>query len=320
MEKFNVVNNIRVSKNLSLTTLPFEEIPDEMKQIPQWICWKKVANNDGTVKKVPIDPKTLAFASSTDPKTWTDFNKARVRYISKRKTLNGIGFVFTKDVHLIGIDLDKVRDPITGQWNNGVEEFISRFASYTELSQSGGGCHIILKGNLPEGWGNKAIIDGMTVEIYDEKRYFVVTGQPIEGMTQSINPVTIGALDYLRPSFEGRSQIPSVDESSEDSRAIVTPEMESDDKLILESFLENAPENVVRLFNGDTSDYDNDQSRCDLALCSWLATCCNDVNELDRLFRRSGLYLNKDRYHKEKWERKDYRIPTLQKAMRSVED
>lgn len=321
MKKFNVVNNIGVSNNLSLIPLPFNDVPDEMKQIPQWVCWKKVPNGDGTVKKVLINPKTLVYASPTDPTTWADFNKARVQYVRNKRTLSGIGFAFTKDVHLIGIDLDRVRDPLTGQWNHGVEEFISRFASYSELSQSGTGCHIILKGTLPDGWRKKVIIDGIAVEIYDEKHYFVVTGQPIEGMNQSINPITDEALEYLRPSFEGKSSIHTIIGGEDQVCPSVTPEDEFGEKLLIEAFLESASEKAVRLYNGDTSDYNSDQSRCDLALCCYLAPICIDISDLDRLFRRSIYYQRKDAAHRRKWEqRSDYRIKTLQKAMRTVED
>lgn len=318
MKKFNVVNNIGVSNNLSLTTLPFEEIPDELKQIPQWICWKKVSNNDGTVKKIPINPKTLVHASPTDPTTWTDFNKARVQYIRNKRTLAGIGFVFTKDSGLIGIDLDKVRDPNTGGWNLGVKEFISRFASYTELSQSGTGCHIILQGNLPDGWRKRVSIHGLSVEMYDDKHYFVMTGQPVQGTDRSLKTITNEALEYLRPSFEGKSLIHAVNSDENQVRPTVTPEDEFGERLIIEAFLENAPENAVRLYNGDTSDYDHDQSRADLALCCYLAPSCIDIVDLDRLFRRSGLYQKKDASHRNKWDRDSYRVPTLQKAMMSI--
>jgi putative DNA primase/helicase len=44
------------------------------------------------------------------------------------------------------------------------------------------------------------------------------------------------------------------------------------------------------LWAGDTSDYDNDHSRADLALCRTLAFWCGgDCERVDRLFRRSGL-------------------------------
>jgi primase-polymerase (primpol)-like protein len=46
----------------------------------------------------------------------------------------------------------------------------------------------------------------------------------------------------------------------------------------------------ARLWRGDTSEYDNDWSRADLALCRMLAYWCDGDRALvDALFRRSGL-------------------------------
>ncbi len=53
-------------------------------------------------------------------------------------------------------------------------------------------------------------------------------------------------------------------------------------------------ERFCRLWRGDTSDYDNDHSRADAALCCMLAFWTGgDVERVDRLFRRSGLMRNK---------------------------
>lgn len=309
MQKLECANNNSTSRKLSLTTYPFDEVPDEMKQIPQWVCWKK----DDTARKVPINPKTLEPGSPTDPTTWTDFNKTRVQYVRNKRTLAGIGFVFTKDVHLIGIDLDKVRDPNTGQWNHGVEEFISRFTSYTELSQSGTGCHIILKGNVPDGWRKRASIHGLSVEMYDDKHYFVMTGQPVQGTDRSLNTITNEALEYLRPHFEQKtSTLPPYE--MDDSVGIPSIP-ESDEELFLEGIISDAEDWVKDLFNGDKSRYDNDESRADLALCRYLVPYCDSIGELDRLFRRSGLYQKKDAVHRKKWDdREDYRLRTFKLA------
>ena len=56
----------------------------------------------------------------------------------------------------------------------------------------------------------------------------------------------------------------------------------------------------MRLWAGDTSEYGGDDSAADLALLGILAFWTQDPAQLDRLFRRSGLY-------REKWERADYR-------------
>lgn len=309
MKNESCVNIILSPNKLKLTYERFLEIPNELKQIPHWVCWKKVTGADGKITKVPINPHTLRYASTTDPKAWADYETSNRSYLRHRAQVDGLGFVFTKGSGLIGIDLDRVRDPEDGQLHPSLSVFLSRFSSYAELSQSGRGYHIILRGTLPEGWGNKETIDGMTVEVYDDKRYFVMTG---EGRQRSIEPITDQALDYLRPYFEGKLSIRYLNDDGDKVPLTVTPEEEFGDKLIIEAFLQNTSEKVVRLFNGDTSAYGGDHSRADLALCLELACCCDTESELDRLFRKSALY-------RPKWERDSYRIPTLRKAMKWIE-
>ena len=59
---------------------------------------------------------------------------------------------------------------------------------------------------------------------------------------------------------------------------------------------------------GDTSGQGGDHSAADLALCPRLAWYTRDPDQLDRLFRRSGLY-------RPKWERADYRRRTLARVL-----
>jgi replicative DNA helicase len=63
------------------------------------------------------------------------------------------------------------------------------------------------------------------------------------------------------------------------------------------------------LYNGDISKHGNDDSRADLALCSYIAFYTQDPAQIDRIFRSSGLY-------RDKWEREDYRRRTIETAIR----
>lgn len=67
-----------------------------------------------------------------------------------------------------------------------------------------------------------------------------------------------------------------------------------------------------RLWRGDTSEYRDDQSAADLALCVMLAFWTGkDETRIDSLFRQSGLY-------RQKWERDEYRERTIRRACDSV--
>ena len=67
-----------------------------------------------------------------------------------------------------------------------------------------------------------------------------------------------------------------------------------------------------RLWQGDTSDYGNDHSRADLALCRILSFWCRgDAERVDRLFRRSGLM-------RDKWDRRAGDVPYGARTIRAV--
>jgi len=70
-----------------------------------------------------------------------------------------------------------------------------------------------------------------------------------------------------------------------------------------------------RLFDqGDTGEYDHDDSRADQALVSMLAFYTQDSGQLDRLFRGSRLY-------REKWDRRpDYCQRTIEKALEGLRE
>lgn len=155
----------------------YEAIPEELRNYNNWICWRAEPDprkdDPAHISKKPIDPKTGGLASSTDSSTWTDFDTA----VSASEKFSGIGFVFT-DSPFFGVDIDKRGDDIrayrSGDMNNIIGTFISTLCSYTELSQSGNGIHIICRGSLPEGRRRKG-----NVEMYDTGRFFVMTGNPL---------------------------------------------------------------------------------------------------------------------------------------------
>ncbi len=152
------------------------EIPDELKAIRQWVNWK--------VKKLPVNPSDIKKpASSTDKDTWSSFDQAE-NNLSKQSIL-GLGFCLTNYDEYVVIDIDhcineeKQLSPIALFW-------AEMFDSYTEISPSGTGIHIFVKGDARNliGGGKKTKVSdsysGLGFEIYQTARYFTVTGQPVK--------------------------------------------------------------------------------------------------------------------------------------------
>jgi putative DNA primase/helicase len=147
-----------------------DAIPPELKALNQWVVWRYAWLEDRQKwDKPPLRVRNGNEASSTNRATWGTFEDALWTYGTG--LVDGIGFVFSKENRLVGIDLDHCRDHETGIIEPWALEIIDRFDTYTELSPSGAGVHLIAAGALP-GHGVKTA----RAEMYDSGRYFTVTG------------------------------------------------------------------------------------------------------------------------------------------------
>ena len=142
-------------------------LPEELRQRRQWVVWK-LEERDGKPTKVPYIASGSGKASSTDSLTWRSFEEAVQALETGR--YNGIGFVFSSGDPFAGIDLDDCRDPETGELEEWAEKIVENFGGYAEVSQSGTGVHIIIKGKAPNKKRGK-------VEAYSLERFFAMTGQ-----------------------------------------------------------------------------------------------------------------------------------------------
>jgi len=149
-----------------------ENIPEELTERPQWVCWR-YEERDGKTTKVPYTPETAVRASSTDLMTWSSFENALEACGRFEPAYDGIGFVFTSDDPFCGIDLDDCRGPKSGKIAPWAKEIINRVPDgYTEISPSGSGIHIIVEGSVRGGGMRKG-----PVEMYSRARFFTITGR-----------------------------------------------------------------------------------------------------------------------------------------------
>jgi putative DNA primase/helicase len=218
----------------------FLNIPEELRQLPRWVNWR-IEQRAGKPTKVPKQPSGVN-ADSTAPKTWSTFE----RVSQTNGKFDEIGFVFTKEAGDVGIDLDKCRDPKTGETEKWALDIIKELDSYTELSQSGTGWHVIVKGSLPPGGNRKG-----RVEMYDSKRFFCMTGALVPGIGRgTIEARDIAGLQKRMLAGEfgsGQAAASKVktDESAEDFRLIgqVQKQVRTSDPAVLEeAFRKQHPE------------------------------------------------------------------------------
>ncbi len=155
-------------------------IPAELRERPQWVAWKYV-DRGGKPTKVPITC-TGRNAKSDDAATWGAFDEARAAV--ERFELEGTGYVFSAEDPYCGIDLDACRNPATGDLTEWAERIVKQLDSYTDVSPSGYGVKIIVRGKLKPGHNVKKLKGVPTfgdkapeIALYDHKRFWCLTGE-----------------------------------------------------------------------------------------------------------------------------------------------
>lgn len=273
-----------------------KDIPQELRKLDNWVLWK-LEDRKGKKTKIPYQINGN-MAKSTVKETWTCFDNVLRAYKGYKDKYNGIGFVFTKEDSITGIDIDHCIE--NGVINEKAQSIINYCNSYTEKSQSGSGVHILVKGFIP-----KAV--HKDIEIYSEGRYFVITGDKIQG--ESIEPRQ-NILDSFHKKYN---------DSDKKSGVKTGFKVELNIRELLDkAFNSKNGSKIKALYNGDISDYNNDHSSADQALCNYLAFWLDkDFSNIDQAFRSSGLY-------RDKWNEmhgsRTYGAMTINKAINSCNE
>ena len=204
-----------------------------LDSLPIWLAWQEepAENASAKPKKVPYQARSQAKASATTPGHRGTRAQAeqRAARLSRPLERGGVGVVLTNigdDLHLTGIDLDSCRDPSDGSIAEWAQEIVVRLASYTEVSPSETGLKVFLLmqaaerdailaemrgpgGDDSEGikWARGGGEHPPAIELYLGRRYFTVTGQPLEGTADALRRVQAEDLQWLLrvagPAFRG---------------------------------------------------------------------------------------------------------------------
>jgi putative DNA primase/helicase len=281
-------------------------IPPELRDRPQWVVWQYQWSTDREEwAKIPLQAAPLLSptptprrAAANRPHTWGTFADALAAYrmhppmggevlpptdldSTGNGGLDGIGFVFTEDDPLCGVDIDDCLDPQTGEIAAHAADIVGQLTSYTELSASGTGLHTIVHATLGGLEGRRR----GNVEMYDRGRFFAVTGHRcggVAGVQRRQHEIeAVHRLYVARPTPPAHTTTP---------RAAPTIPL-GDAALLERMFASNRGADIRRLWEGDTSAYNGDASAADLALASHLVWWCDyDTARADALFRRSALF------------------------------
>lgn len=237
----------------------FANIPLELRLLKQWVCWRE--------GKVPYQINGQ-MADVTNPSTWVTFEEAT-------KALNalnvGIGFVFTDNDPYSFIDLDNA---------NGDAAILAthlkiahEFNSYSEVSPSGMGLHIIVKGKVQAGRRRSK------VEIYSNARYATMTGN-VHNST-AINEYQ-NQLTMLWEQMGSGPVAQSLYQGDE-------KEKYSDEEIIAQASSAINGDKFLQLHTGKWGNIYQSQSEADFAYVDMLAFYTQNRNQIIRLFRSSSL-------------------------------
>lgn len=262
-----------------------DNIPAELRALPNWVLWRHEERN-GNKTKVPYTTSGR-HASVNDSNTWNTYE--RVSAILRTGICDGIGFCFTGS-GFAGVDFD-----IDDSDSIKIVEWLD---SYTERSPSGVGFHVIVKGSVPG--GKHPNRPDLKIGIFSESRYFTMTGD----MTGAPKPIR--EMD-LKPLWEylGGSSGPGVVTGGPKG---IHLNPESDQAVITKASTAENSQKFLSLWAGELGHYNDDHSAADQALVNMLAFYTQDYEQIERLWKASGLA-------RKKTYRTDYIQRTITRAM-----
>lgn len=257
----------------------YSNIPEEMRNYPQWCVWRMEDRDASKPTKVPYQINGK-LAKVDNPDTWTDYYSA-VHAVSLGG-YDGIGFMLTPNDPYSIIDLDDTKGNTEQRQR---QQFVfEQFYSYAERSPSGNGLHIIVRGKVPSGCRRD------NIEVYSDKRYMTMTGDvlrpaPINDHQQLLN-VLWEQINAKRNAHTGGSQI---DE----------PQTIPDEDVIARARNAANGEKFAELFEGQWQKYYGSQSDADFALIDIIQFYTKNREQITRIFRTSQLGQRKKAYRQD---------------------
>ena len=278
----------------------YENIPDELKREKRW-CLYKIIQRDGKNTKLPLMPNGKP-AKSNDKTTWNSYEDCIAAL--NRNIGDGLGFMLGDGY--IGIDIDKVSDDIMAysmdyHARSMTADFLRGISTYAELSPSKTGLHFIGKGKVP---GERK--RHKNLEIYDEGRFFTVTGNVIKDKDRShIKPIEQELLPLYQKYMPAvGNQIEHKETRNEQGKRSTRENpfkqrygKSSNDVLELlfeKGYFHYTGEDIRRIYYGNYESYFTSQSEADFFMLGRLLYYIADVEQAVSLMENSGL-------KREKW-------------------
>lgn len=250
----------------------------ELFALSQWVLWKYETVKVGE-KPTKVPYQTTGYrASAVDSRHWTSYEIARNVYMNGG--YDGIGFVITATDNITFIDLDDTSS--MNKHDRAVithyqMQIVDAFDSYSEVSPSGKGLHIIIKGKVSQ----NRVTPG--VEVYTAGHYMTMTFKPYQNKPIKENQALLTQL------WEQLSPKPQVEviEVRENEQTY------SDLDIYEQAARGRNGELFLQLWQGkweETGRYEvNKQSAADFALVNIIGFYSRNLEQIKRMFLQSGL-------------------------------
>jgi putative DNA primase/helicase len=257
-----------------------------LKEHDQWLV---------TQEKKPVAPST-GWQESVNQLAFTEAQ-------SKAEQLGGgVAFCFTEGGPFVGFDLDDVT--VDGEFTEEARTIVQRLDSYTGVLSSGTGLHVIAEGDHSDDHKHRGdLSETGHLEVYDQSRYFVLTGDAYDGFTsvesrpRVVREVQDDHLPECRDfSFTGQQKpVSERDLDGGNTGADATPEQVR--RTIEEygkcSHTDVDHTRVLRWWKGQDG-MKTSASEADMAFIEQLYFWCQgDQQLMDECFRASGRMRNK---------------------------
>jgi hypothetical protein len=266
-------------------------IPATLTQLQRW------AYSDSD--KAPRQPSG-SMAKINDPATWSSLADVKGLGI-------GAALAVTPDAGLVVVDLDGCIDE-NGQVHLGAQKIVAMLDSYTEVSLSGRGLHVVMRGAKPpvqKPW-TKIALDGFVVEMFDA-HFVTLTGNHLPGTPDDVQDrqQQITEVYFHVAELAGR---PTAAVDSGGFPAPRTPYMPDDTITDLIKKSKQGPK-FIELMTALPETFD-DASKADAQLFGILAFYTQDPEQLVRIAAKSAL-AERVKNGQVKWDREDYLDRTL---------
>lgn len=185
-----------------------------MAEHRRWVGWRWVTMPDGKRDKPPFRGDFPEFhASTTKPNSWVPFSTAAATCEAGK--LDGVGYVCADDADRVYWDLDKCRNPITGEIDDWASAYVEECDTYTEITPSGAGLRIIgthggaLRAPIHAAY---RLPNGGTGEIFFRAvRFITVTGNRLPGTPDRLSDIAGPVLDLLAVAGKAQAASPLPD-------------------------------------------------------------------------------------------------------------